>query len=145
MRCLGIDHGAKRVGLAISCPEGRVAVGLAVLDGRDRHRLLTQLGDIVEREQVQVVVVGLPLSLSGSVGPQAEKVERFAERLRYKFGEEVRVELWDERLTSKQVDRTVLGAKGKGADGSRDIGAATVLLQSFLDRNRTDRPGTVQP
>lgn len=81
------------------------------------------------------VVLGLPLSMSGERGPQALKVEEFAERLRRKLGSEVAVHLWDERLSSAQADRgrSAVGAKDP-KDGTRDMMAAVVILQSFLDR-----------
>ena len=88
--------------------------------------------EIVEEQEVGTVVVGLPLTMLGEVGPQARKAEQFAERLRRKLGEAVAVELWDERLSSVQADR---GRSGKNHEvGARDMMAAVVILQSFLDR-----------
>ena len=71
--------------------------------------------------------------MMGEVGPQAQKAQEFAERLRRKLGEGVSVELWDERLSSAQADRG-RGAAVDSKDGTRDMMAAVVILQSFLDR-----------
>ena len=78
------------------------------------------------------VVVGLPLTMMGEVGPQARKVQEFVERLDRKLGQGVKVVAWDERLSSTQADRG-RGA-GKAEEGMRDMMAAVVILQSYLNR-----------
>ena len=131
-KVVGIDHGSKRVGVAVSDLAGLHAFPLEAVPGKDRHKLLTRLVEIVEEYQVSTVVVGLPLTMMGEVGPQARKAKQFAERLRRKFGGRVEVELWDERLSSVQADR---GRGGKAAEpGARDMMAEVVILQSYLDR-----------
>ncbi len=137
MRALGIDHGKKRVGVAVSEGDTGLARPLEVVSAKDRHKLLTRLGELVKTYQAEVVVVGHPLSLSGESGHQARQAEQFAQRLESRL-DGVPVQLWDERLSSAQVDRVRQGRQSP-ADGTRDMLAAVVILQSFLDRNRMDR------
>jgi putative Holliday junction resolvase len=98
--------------------------------------LLTRLQGLVNEHQVDEVVVGLPLTMLGEVGPQARKVEEFGQRLRAKLGPNVQVYFWDERLSSAQADRGRGGRKVPSKEGVRDMMAAVVILQSFLDRKR---------
>lgn len=135
MKVLALDHGSKRIGVAVSDAQRIHAFPLEVVQGQDRHKVMTRISELVKENEVSVVVVGLPLTMLGERGPQAVKVEEFAERLRRKLEPNATVELWDERLSSAQADRGRVGAKGKPTrDGTRDMMAAVVILQSFLDR-----------
>lgn len=137
MRVLGIDHGKKRIGLAISDPTRVHAFPLEAVPGKDRHILFSRLLELIEQNQVTSVVVGLPLTMQGEVGPQATKAKDFADRLSVKLGPSIPVDLWDERLSSAQADRGRLGAsKEASRDGTRDMMAAVVILQSYLDRKQ---------
>jgi putative Holliday junction resolvase len=137
MKLLGIDHGKKRVGVAISDDSGRLSLPLEVVDGKDRHRLLTRIVELVQAQGVATVVVGHPLTLLGQSGPQARQAEDFAQRLGHKLGEAVSVVLWDERMTSAQVDRARPdGGSKTRQEGTRDLMAAVLILQSFLDSRR---------
>jgi putative Holliday junction resolvase len=159
-RVLALDVGERRIGLAISDPEGRVAVPLETLERRDEDADLRALADLVEREDVQVVVVGLPLSMDGSVGPQAERTQEFARRLAEAVSRPL--EMWDERLSTVAAERALappdpLGRRGRRrADGrpsgrlragerrraperrqgARDALAAALILQAYLDSRR---------
>jgi putative Holliday junction resolvase len=154
MRILALDVGERRIGLAISDPEGRVAVPLETLERRDVDADLSALADLVAREEVEVVVVGLPLSLDGTVGPQAERTQEFARRLAARLGRTRPLEMWDERLSTVAAERALApsGPSGKRARrrvgiaerrrpperrrGARDALAATLILQSYLDSRR---------
>jgi putative Holliday junction resolvase len=133
MKILGIDHGKKRVGVALSDATTRLALPLEVVAGKDRHKLLVRIVELVESNQATAVVVGHPLTLQGESGPQARQAEEFAERLRHKLGEAVPVLLWDERMTSVQVDRARPDGSRSKSDGTRDLMAAVLILQTFLD------------
>jgi putative Holliday junction resolvase len=158
MRILSLDVGERRIGLAISDPEGRVAVPLETLERRDEDADLRALADLVEREGVQVVVVGLPLSLDGTAGAQAERTQAFARRLAEAVPRPL--EMWDERLSTVAAERALApsGPSGKRARrhpgigerrrlperrrGARDALAATLILQSYLDsRQQPPSPG----
>jgi putative pre-16S rRNA nuclease len=134
MKVLGVDHGKKRVGVAVSDLNRVHAFPLEVIPGSDRHRLLTRLQALISEHQVSDVVVGLPLTMSGEVGPQARRVQEFVERLRRKLGDDVQVSTWDERLSSAQADRGRGKSKASSQEGMRDMMAAVVILQSYLDR-----------
>jgi putative Holliday junction resolvase len=134
-RILGLDVGERRIGVAISDPEGRLAVPLSILErqgGEDDERAVAGLA---RAEGAEALVVGLPLSLDGSVGPQARRVQSFADRLRRATG--LPVDLVDERLTSAQARRSVArGAPRRKRAGPSDDVAAAIILQSYLDRRR---------
>lgn len=132
MRALGIDHGKKRVGVAVTAEGGRLALPLEVVPGKDRHVLLGRIQELAVEHGAETVVVGHPLTMLGSSGQQALQAEDFAARLRHKLGDGVRVVLWDERLTSVQVDRARPGG-AQSKDGTRDLMAAVLILQTFLD------------
>jgi len=151
MRVLALDVGERRIGLAISDPEGRVAVPLETLERRDEDVDLRALAGLVEREGVQAVVVGLPLSLDGSVGPQAERTQEFARRLA--GGVSCPLEMWDERLSTVAAERALSPPGPPGRRGrrprvgerrrppeprqeARDALAATLILQAYLDSHR---------
>ena len=131
MKTLGIDHGKKRVGLALSDESAKLALPLEVVPGKDRHQLLTRISELASLHQVERVVVGHPLTLLGESGLQARQAEEFAERLRHKL--DVEVVLWDERMTSIQVDRARPDGAKPAKDGTRDLMAAVLILQTFLD------------
>jgi putative holliday junction resolvase len=138
-RVLGIDAGERRVGLALSDETRLLASPLRVLDRRaGLASVLDAIAAVVTREQVREVVVGLPLNADGSVGPQAQRAERFAGLVREATG--LTVELWDERL-STQAAEAVLRAQGRNtrrarARGQIDAVAAAVILQDWLDSTR---------
>lgn len=135
MRALGLDLGAKRIGVAVSDRSGTIASPLLVLQrsGRpaDDHRRIAAL---VAEEEAEVVVVGLPLSMSGEMGRAAVAAVAEADALATVVG--VPVETCDERLTTVAADRVLLEANMR-ADARRrvvDKVAAAVMLQAWLDQ-----------
>ena len=136
MRVLALDIGERRIGVAVSDPSGTVASPLIVLDAANvlgNGRDLTQLADEYE---AGLVVVGLPLSLDGTEGPQAQAVRRAAARLAGFL--RVPVEFADERMSSAQASRAMgdVGASQRQQRGSVDMVAAAIFLQSYLDARR---------
>jgi putative Holliday junction resolvase len=135
MRYLAIDYGTRRSGLAICDVKETIASPLCVLRGQES--LLGQIAQIVKAEGVQAVVVGLPLNMDGSEGPQARLVRGFAERLGSSVGLPIYFE--DERLSSfsaaEKLDQAGL-SKARQRE-LIDAVAAAEILQSFLDRTRT--------
>ncbi len=132
MRVLGLDLGERRVGVAVSDPQGRVATPLKVLDARivSDPKPLKRL---VEDYEVELVVVGLPLSLDGSEGPQAKRVRSMGTRLAQLI--DIPFRYYDERLSSTEAKRVMAEANvsDRAKRGSVDMVAAAVFLQSFLD------------
>ena len=132
-RILGLDVGSRRIGVAISDLLGITAQGLATIQRQNKRLDFEQLERVIKEYQVQEVVVGLPLRMSGQEGIQAEKMQAFAEDLRQRFN--LPVHLWDERLTSAQANRllreTDMSIKRRGE--VVDQMAAVLILQSFMD------------
>ena len=133
MRILGLDVGERRIGVALSDALGLTAQGLAVLQRRSLQPDLDAICALVERHGVDTIVVGLPLTLRGEHGPQAQRITSFAEALRRRVS--VPVELVDERLTTVQGERALLatGASRRRRKQVIDRVAAQLILQHFLD------------
>jgi putative Holliday junction resolvase len=132
---LGVDLGAKRIGLAVSDAEERVAFPAGALESRGAARDVSAIAEIVRERGAGCVVVGLPIHMSGRRGPEAEAAQRFAEALAKKAG--VPVETLDERWTSREAERSLqeMGRTSKRrARGEVDAIAATLLLRSYLER-----------
>lgn len=137
MRILALDIGEKRIGVAVSDPSGSVATPLLVLDAPKVLADGRELVKLVDEYEVESVVVGLPLSLDGSEGPQAESVRRSVKRLAGFL--RVPFEFADERLSSAQASRAMgeSGTSSRAARGSVDMVAAAIFLQSYLDARRS--------
>ena len=141
---MGLDHGERRVGVALSDELGILATPLCILRLRARDRV-EALAGIVREHGVVEIVVGFPKTLRGEIGPQARRVERFVEELRGAVDAPVR--LWDEQYsTAEAADR--LAATRKPSAGRRgraarlaaphvDALAAAVILQEYLDSRRS--------
>lgn len=128
MRVLALDYGTARCGCAISDPSGTLARPLPVIEPPDPR----DAAGLVEEHGVELVVVGLPVSLGGDEGPQAELTRRFAEELESLV--EVPVETYDERFTTSMAKASARA----GADAAEDSLAAAHLLESFLAARRED-------
>jgi putative holliday junction resolvase len=133
-RALGLDLGTRRIGVALSDSAGLVATPHDVLTrSNDRARDHGRIAALVDESGAGVVVVGLPLSLDGTVGPAARGVLGEADELRARLP--VSVVTWDERLSTVEAQQRLRAAGVKGRKGRRvvDQVAATVILQSWLD------------
>jgi putative Holliday junction resolvase len=136
MRILALDVGERRTGVALSDSLGWLATPLTVLKSRSREAELAAIVELVQSRQVEQVVVGYPRSLDGSVGPQAKRVDQYVAQLRTHLPE-VPVILWDERLSTAQAERLIHEA-GKRVQRERiDAAAAAVILQDYLDAQRS--------
>jgi len=135
-RVLGLDVGARRIGIAISDPLGITAQGLETLHRKKKKYDLQFLRRIIQQYEVKEIVVGLPLRMSGAKGTQAEKIQVFAQDLRKHF--KMPVHLWDERLTSAEANRllreTELSIEKRGQ--AVDRMAAILILQSWMEGRR---------
>jgi putative Holliday junction resolvase len=132
---LALDLGDARIGVAVSDPARRVAVPVGTIrTGAPED--LKAIASIVRERDVALVVVGYPLSLSGEAGPRARHAQSFAEALRSFVG--VPVVLHDERLSTKQAERSLRDAGVVGPARRRvvDAAAAVVILESFVERER---------
>ena len=133
MRFLAIDHGTKRMGLALSDELKLIAQPLDYIPSEPFEEFLIRLQKIISEKSVELVLVGLPRNMDGSFGPAAQKVREFVATIERILTVPVRT--WDERLTSAQANRLLVGANLR-RDKRRekvDATAAAILLQSFLD------------
>jgi putative Holliday junction resolvase len=135
---LGIDHGSKRIGLAISDPDGKVALPVGTLARRGLERDLAAIRELVEARQVERIVVGLPLHMDGRSGREAEAARAFAEHLASELG--LPVDTIDERWTTREAERALqaTGRKGKKKRAVIDSVAAALLLRTYLEREGAD-------
>jgi putative Holliday junction resolvase len=133
MRSLGLDIGDRRIGVALSDPEGILASPLTVINRRDEKLDIKAITDIVSQKQVGQIVVGLPLSMDGSLSRQAEKVQDFVQKLSEHI--EIPVEYRDERLTTILAERLMqtVDTKKTGKKARHDAQAAAIILQGYLD------------
>jgi putative holliday junction resolvase len=127
MRVLALDYGSARCGCALSDPSGTIATPLQAIERPGGRRGLAALQELVREREVERVIVGLPLSLRGGDTDQTRETRAFARRLAAKLGEEVPVEMHDERLTTRMARR----ATGQPVAGE-DSRAAAHLLESWL-------------
>jgi putative holliday junction resolvase len=137
LRSLGLDVGDRRIGIAVSDPLGMLARPFSVLERRADMADIAVILDLVKEKQVGIIIVGLPVSINGSLGTQVEKVRRFAEQLRSATA--IPLEYRDESystLTAKDLLES-RGKKKKGfvKKGEYDAAAAAVILQSYLNES----------
>ncbi len=133
MRILAIDHGSKRMGIAVSDELGMVAHPLETIPAEPFAQFLVRLKQLVEEKQVERILVGMPRNMDGSYGPAAEKVRDFVALLKEAVAPPIQT--WDERLTSVQANRFLIQADVRRADRREKVDktAAALLLQSYLD------------
>ncbi|GAI32198.1 unnamed protein product [marine sediment metagenome] len=131
MRYLAIDYGNKRTGLAICDAAEIIASPLTVIQGQ--KELLRKISDIVETKNVEVIVLGLPLNMDGSTGPQAELIFKFADQLKAHL--DIPIHFQDERLSSFSAEEKLsqTGFTRKKKKKRLDAIAAAEILQAFLD------------
>ncbi len=138
MRIIGLDLGEKRIGVAAVEDRTRVAIPVATVTF-EGDQVEAVLG-IVQEQRADEVVVGLPLSMTGAMGPQAERVMETVRALEERLS--IPVHTWDERLTSVQAgrrshaDRRRSRSRRPAQAEHRDAAAAAILLQAYVDRQR---------
>lgn len=133
MRILAIDHGAVRMGLALSDELGIIAQPLEFVPAEPLEKFFTRLKEIITEKQVELLLVGMPRNMDGSYGPAAAKVKEFIEAL--KAIVTIPIKTWDERLTSAQANRMLIQADVRRDQRKQKVDktAAAILLQSYLD------------
>ena len=133
MRILAIDHGTKRMGIAISDPSATIAQPLEFIPAEPFSDLLARLKEIIHEKEVEMILIGMPRNMDGSYGPAAQKVQEFVGVLKEALT--IPLKTWDERLTSAQANRFLLEGNVRRQDRKQkvDKAAAAILLQSYLD------------
>ena len=139
-RLLALDPGERRVGVALSDPTGTIAQPYAVFDRR-RVDLYEQLREVAQEHEVSLVVVGLPVALDGHEGAPARAARDFAAAIGAATG--LTVVMHDERFTTVTAEQALLegGVRRRKRRDVRDMVAATVLLQSYLDGKERNEDG----
>jgi putative Holliday junction resolvase len=136
MRYLAIDYGSRRTGLAICDPTETIVSPLAVVDSR--KGLLKKIGEIIEAEHVGAIVIGLPLNMDDTKGPQAQLVLEFTEKLKKEL--RIPVHLQDERLSSFAAEeKLVIAQYSREKKKERlDAVAAAEILEFFLEQKSSN-------
>ena len=144
-RILAVEWGERRIGLAISDPQGIIAVGLDTLTVTGHDMAATRVAEIAREAEAESIVVGLPLLMSGVRGEAAQSAERFAALVAKRSG--LPVDTYDERLTSALSQRRLreTGVRTGHARGRVDQGAAIALLESYLMRLASRAREAVSP
>jgi putative Holliday junction resolvase len=137
MATLGLDIGDRRIGVALA--EGLLAIPLTVIDRAGERAEVERILALAEEHGVKCIVVGLPRSMDGSIGKQAERVLTFTRELSERA--DIPVETWDERLSTVAAERLMVdaGVKGEKRKANRDAMAAAIILQSYLDSRSPSR------
>ena len=133
MRILAIDHGTRRMGIAISDELKIIALPLEYILAEPFGPFLERLKHLIKEKEVELILIGMPRNMDGTYGPAAQKVKDFIAKISEPVG--VPIKTWDERLTSAQANRYLIQAETR-RDKRRekvDQTAAAILLQSYLD------------
>ena len=133
---LGLDVGDTRIGVALSDALGIAAHPLCTLTRKNRKVDLIAISDLVSIHKVERVVIGLPISLDGSIGVQAQKIEKFAQRLAHVI--KIPIEFQDERFTTAEAEDILreLNKDTKAQKELTDEVAAVIILRDYLNRSR---------
>lgn len=131
-RIASIDFGLKRIGLALSDQQRRIALPLTVVEGG--KKAVQNVRAALPLKEISLIVIGMPLELSGKKGPMAELVEQFAKQLHDAL--QIPIHFIDERLSSKLADAHLkeFSFNGKQRREKIDMVAATLILQTYLDQ-----------
>ena len=134
MRILGLDIGTKTVGVAISDPLGWTAQGITTVRRKNYTSDMAEIKKICDEYGVETIVAGMPKNMNGTIGPSGEMVKEFCERLKEVVN--IKIEFWDERLTTVAAHRAMLEADLSRSKRNKivDKVAATYILQGYLDR-----------
>ena len=133
MRILALDHGTKRIGVAVSDELKMIATPLEYIAADPFEAFLARLKEIIRDKEVELLLIGMPRNMDGSYGPAALKAQEFAAAIKAKII--VPIQTWDERLTTAQAQRFLIegGVRRKDRKEKVDKTAAAILLQSYLD------------
>lgn len=134
MRILGLDVGEKTIGVAVSDPLGLTAQGICTIRRKSLNVDIDEINKYVVEYGCELIVVGLPKNMNGTIGPSGEKVLKLSEKIREKIN--IKVDTWDERLTTVAAHRVMLEADLSREKRKKIVDklAAMYILQGYLDR-----------
>lgn len=144
MRIMGLDYGAKTMGVAVSDPMGVIAQGVEIIRREDENKLrrtLARICELTKEYQAKAIVLGYPKHMNNTAGERAVKSEALKEKLEARTG--LPVILWDERLTTVAADRILMesGVRREKRKGYVDKIAAVLILQGYLDYRHMKEDG----
>lgn len=137
MRILALDHGTKRIGVAVSDELKMIATPLEFIPAEPFASVLDRLKQLIVEKEIDLILIGMPRNMDGSYGPAALQVQEFIAVL--KDAITVPIRAWDERLTSAQANRFLIAANVRRDKRKEKVDktAAAILLQSYLDSSST--------
>lgn len=137
-RVLGFDVGDKWIGVAVSDPLGITAQGLTTIKRESNKKDYQAIGELIDQYQSKRLVIGLPKNMNNSLGPQSEKVMKFAERVKNRF--KVEIIYIDERMTTMSAERILIEGNVRRENRKKYIDklAACYILQTYLDSRRRE-------
>lgn len=137
MKAVGIDFGAKNIGISITY-HGDTATPLSVIPGKPIEQAISMIRQIVDENEIDVIVIGIPFSLSGGISSQTKKALDFEKLLRKRLN--VEIQAIDERLTTKQAEDMLIKYSPKRAKEKSKIDkySAALILQSYLDLKKQE-------
>ncbi len=137
LRTIGLDVGDKTIGIAVSDPSGLIAQGIKTIRRESLDNDIVEIKKIIDAFKVEEIVIGFPKNMNGTIGTQGQKVIDFVEHLKKEI--DLPIMLWDERLTTVEVNRMLVESADMRRDKRKkviDKLAATIILQGYLDYKR---------
>lgn len=141
MRILGLDVGEKKIGVAVSDPARLIAQGVeTILRSKQGRNDIAEIKKLINKYDADLVVVGLPWNMNGTLGEQGRNILAFVDKLKKNF--KIEVETWDERLSTVAAEKILLSADVSRARRKKIIDkmAAAIILQNYLDARQTKVP-----
>ncbi len=137
MRFLGLDYGSKRIGVALSDPDGTMAFPIETIQVKPDGSHIKDIKAIIDAYQVVKLIVGLPYNMDGSIGDRAREVMRWGGQIEAQLG--IPVIFWDERLSTSEAHEMLQGinVKGRKRKSIVDKIAASIILKGYLDSENT--------
>ncbi len=137
-KALGIDFGLKRIGLSLSDDTQTIAFPFKYIINESLKKAVSELKEILDKENIGLVVIGMPIGLKGKQTEISVKIEEFIYELKEKIGERITVAVYDERFSSVQAQKSLIeqNIKRKKRKEKIDSVASTFILQSYLDRQK---------
>jgi len=133
MRLLALDHGTRRIGVALSDELKMIASPLEYIPAEAIEKVIERVQQLIREKEVELILIGMPRNMDGTYGPAAQKVSDFIAALQPHVT--VPIKTWDERLTSAQANRVLLQGNVRRDKRKQNVDkmAAAILLQSYLD------------
>lgn len=145
MKMLGLDVGDRTIGVAVSDPTGLIASPVETIKRESNKQSIARIVELIIDTTSKKLVIGLPKNMNGTIGPQGEKTLAFVKQLEKKImysdkleGKDIEIIMWDERLTSKAAERTLIESEVRREKRKEVIDqlAAVYILQGYLDHIR---------